>query len=173
MTNIEPLKIMRHDRDVSSQNIIFPGDRFTGSKIVMRKRSTQEGRAMKAGEVIDDVNGWGDPFCVTCVETGDHFLLWTPGNEKEWFINDASNFAANYEILEHKEDGGFTCQKKARVTAFVIDRPMAVHGKEQNRDPAQAEPGDLLALDADGDPYRIPKSHYTVHYQILEGEIAL
>lgn len=126
---------------------------------------------MKSGEVIDDTNAWGDPFSVTCKQDGDHFLLWIPGNKKEWFINDASNFAANYQVLEQKKDGFFTCRKSALVTAFVIDRNLLVHGKEQNRDPARGAPGDLLALDSDGDPYRIPKSHYTIHYDVLEGEL--
>ncbi len=167
---IELLRIMRGGKDITSGNEIRPGDLLSGRQIKMRKKTIQEGRAMKAGEVIDDANAWGDPFYVTCEQDGDYFLLWTPGNRKEWFINDRPNFFANYEVLGQREADTFVCRKKAVVTAFLVDRSLLVYGKEQNRDPAHAQAGDLVALDADGDPYRIPKSHYSVHYQILEGD---
>ena len=165
--NFESLAIERDGIDMTAGNEIRPGDILSGTHIRMKKKTLVHGRPMNKGEVWDGINAWGDPFCVKCKEAGDYFLLWNPGREKEWFINDKRNFKVNYKILEELENQHFTCEKRATVDSFLVDRPLLVHGKEQNRDPARARQGDVVALDADGDPYRIPKMHYLTHYDIL------
>jgi len=163
------LKNYRLDEDITDSNEIKPGDSFSGTVVLMRKKSIQMGRAMTAGETWDKENAWGDPFCVHNEKLGDHFLLWKLDNEDEWFINDKKNFDMNYELVEHLKNGRFTCRKSAVVKGFVIDRNLVVYGKEQNRDPAPGRRGDVLALDADNDPYRIPYSFILEHYDVIEG----
>ncbi len=169
METIKYLEIFRSKRDVSNENIIKPGDQLSGHRLTMRKNTLQMGRPMKTGEVINDTNSWGDPFFVECEREGDFYLIWMKGNENEWFINDKTNFEANYEIIEQVNHDVFTCRKSMKVTAYVVDRPLTIYGKEQKKDPALAEPGDLVALDSVGDPYRVPFIFFKEHYEILEG----